>query len=77
MQTTTALAKLVAAEARGEMAKQKLKIADLAQHLGCSYRTANVLLNGKQPINFDQLVLLGQFLGVPPLELANRAQPAA
>lgn len=68
----------VAAEIRGEMARQRKTGTGLAEVLHCSQQSASRRLSGAQRLDLDELAVIADWLGVTLLDLiAPGAEKAA
>ena len=55
----------VAANVRAEMARQRRRQSDLADHLGMARQNVSRRLLGRRPFDTDELAKVAEFLGVP------------
>jgi len=62
----------IVGEIRAEMGRQRRQVGDLAEHMGVSRRTVSAILSGKRILDLGDLESIAAFLGVQPLELAER-----
>lgn len=67
------LAAAVAAEVRAELARKKLTQSALGAAMGRSPNTITGLLNNARPIDMNEIVVIGMFVGITPLELMTHA----
>lgn len=66
----------VAGEIRAEMARQRKRMADLADVLGISYATLNRRLTRNRSFRLDELELIAAYLGTTVTSLLGRADAA-
>jgi transcriptional regulator with XRE-family HTH domain len=64
----------VAEEVRALMARRRMTGAELARRLGVSQMWISYRLNGRQPIDLDDLERIARVLGVQPLDLLRSAE---
>ena len=76
MSTTTrsSLTIRVAEEVRALMARRRMTGAEMARRLNVSQMWISYRLNGRQPIDLDDLEKIARILGVQPLDLLRSAE---
>jgi transcriptional regulator with XRE-family HTH domain len=68
---------LTAAVVRAELARRKIRGADLAAVLGLSRTTMWRRLNGEHPFDINELVAVAAHIGVPVSDLLPQQSTAA
>lgn len=66
----------IAGEVRAEMARQRKSLRDIAAVLGISHEAVRQRTTGEVPFRADELVLLGEHLGIPAEQFLTAATPA-
>lgn len=75
--TVGPLAESVATELRVELARQGMKIRELARLSGVPYSTTRKCIEGLRAIDMDELRLLTAALHMTPSQLMTRAEASA
>ena len=69
------LGTVIAANVRGERARQRLRQADLAERLGWALSTVGDLESGKRRVGADDIPQLCEALGISLMDLLRGADP--
>lgn len=67
----------IAGEVRAEMARQRKSLRDIAAVLGISHEAVRQRTTGEVPFRADELVLLGESLGIPAEQFLSAAAAPA
>ncbi|MDR2930905.1 MAG: helix-turn-helix transcriptional regulator [Propionibacteriaceae bacterium] len=65
------LTEIIATQIRVVMAKKNRSVRQCAAALGCSIGSTDRLVAGEKPMTSDQIELVAQFLGIPPVDLVR------